>query len=192
MSYSAHSTHSTHTAVHGAGAGISNSHGVSVSAGAGAGRSRVIDPHIFDKVWHLDGLCIFYTSLARCRDIPSKDIIISNIRSHLEDVTASERWVWIFDGNGVGVKHTVHFPIAVALARMIQAHFSENLQHVYILNPGSAVEGVITQIVPMFSPESLKNMSILKGTLLEVFGKLQLIGWSDPCIRMVMDRIRHH
>lgn len=149
-----------------------------------------IDTHSFNEIGRTSKFGrIMYTCAANAKDYSNSKAITTHISTYL-DAEKMVPWTWVFDCRGLKTKHTLQIELAIALCRLIQDKYCENLQMIYILNPTTGVDTLLTHILPIFKKESLQYLRKLKGSALEIYMELKKDNMEETGIQAIMDKLR--
>ena len=112
---------------------------------------------------------VFYTRVADASRYNDKEGILSHYENLLKlSVGDKDKWVWIFDCDGFGLKHSLEISIAIAIgiARLIN-RFGK-VSKILVINSNSFINFVLS-VVKYFLEEEIYN----KITLIKTEEKLK-------------------
>lgn len=132
---------------------------------------------------------IMYTCAADAKDYSNTKAITTHISTYL-DTEKMVPWTWVFDCRGLKTKHTLQLELAVTLSRLIQDKYVENMQMIYILNPTTAVDTLVTHILPILRRDAAQYLRRLKGSPLEIYMELKKDNMEELGIQEIMNRLR--
>tara|TARA_Y100000816_G_scaffold281295_1_gene255664 strand:+ start:434 stop:883 length:450 start_codon:yes stop_codon:yes gene_type:complete len=84
-----------------------------------------------------------------------KEPIVAHFREVLDSKPREGAWVWIFDGKGFGLRHSLHVSTSLAIMRLI-TEYCDTLDEIRIVNSTRYVKAIFNTIVPLMNPK-LKN-----------------------------------
>jgi hypothetical protein len=116
--------------------------------------------HSLTKLYEKENVVYYYTCPAKA--IRYNDTV--GIANHYEGVIGeiNQPWVWVFDGDGFGLSHSLEVDIGIKLA-CIMAKYSDLLQKIIIINP-SVYVSVIYNVIYPFLNKKLKNIIEFKDS----------------------------
>jgi hypothetical protein len=97
-----------------------------------------------------NGVKIFYTCPAKATKYWDKDGIIK----HYEAVLSSKEegpWVWVLDGTGFDIVHSLQVQVGIALTHLITEKYSKNLEKILVINPTVYINIMYSILYPFIS-----------------------------------------
>ena len=83
------------------------------------------------------------------------------ILAHYEEVLEQnnhEPWIWMFDGQNFGFKHSLEIATAIGLISILKKH-NDSLQNIHIIHPTIYIKAMYTVIKPFLSSELIQKIS---------------------------------
>ena len=115
--------------------------------------------HSFNKVCDtLEGGPVFYTKISNASKYDDTKGIVDHCTKYLNHVNP-EKWSWIIDFEGFGIKHTLGMSTGVNLAKLIN-HYGK-LDNLIIINSNTLVEQMIKMIKLILNKEYHKCIEII-------------------------------
>ena len=104
--------------------------------------------HSLTKLYEKENVVYYYTC-------PAKAILYNDtigIINHYEGVIGeiNQPWIWVFDGNGFGLMHSLEVNIGLKLAGIMEK-YSELLQKIIVINSSFYVSIIYTAIYPFLN-----------------------------------------
>jgi len=109
--------------------------------------------HSLTKMYERDNIEYYYTCPAKATMYNDTVGIINHYKGVLKEIHGP--WVWIFDGTGFNLAHSLEVSIGIQLAGILSTCI--NLQKIVIINPTIYVSVIYTVLYP-FLNERLKGM----------------------------------
>jgi hypothetical protein len=106
----------------------------------------------------LEGGHIFLTQIAVATKYSDTDGIVSHCTNFL-NYTKPEKWTWIIDFNGFGIKHTLGLSTGIKLTKLVNTF--GRLQHLIVINPNIFVEQMLKIIRLTLNDEFQDRIYIL-------------------------------
>ena len=116
--------------------------------------------HSLTKLYEKENVAYYYTC-------PAKAILYNDtigIINHYEGVIGeiTQPWIWIFDGTGFGLSHSLEVEIGIKLA-CIMTKYSDLLQKIIVIHPSFYVTVIYNVIYPFLNTK-LKSIIEFKDT----------------------------
>ena len=70
-------------------------------------------------------------------------------------------WIWVFDAEGLGMKHLLSTGPGLALARLFNENYETSLVQIYVLNPNILYRTLLTCIWPFLSTSMRSRIELL-------------------------------
>ena len=111
--------------------------------------------HSLQNIGMLHDIVYYYT----CPSKATKYYDTVGIVDHYDGVLSKNNhsWVWIFDCNGLNLKHLLEINVGIQLASLISTKFSHNLLKIIIINPTWHIK-VILHLVSPFLNNHMKSI----------------------------------
>jgi hypothetical protein len=91
---------------------------------------------------------VYYTKPSSAKMYYDADSIVAHYKSELP---LDEKWMWVFDAEGFGLKHLLHFDVGIKLAKLISAEYKHNLIRIQIINTNSYINSIYAIVNPFLS-----------------------------------------
>lgn len=108
--------------------------------------------HSLTKLYERENIEYYYTCPAKATMYNDTVGIINHYNGVLQEIT--QPWVWIFDGEGFNLAHSLEVGIGIQLAGILST--CSHLQKIVIINPTIYVSVIYTVLYP-FLNERLKS-----------------------------------
>ena len=153
--------------------------------------TRDPESHSFVPLTTFGDKTVFYTHVGRNKDITELEAIIGHMAEFLEPLKArGAGWIWIVDCRGFTARHAGALGVATNVSKVIRDRYAELLYGTYILNANTAVNGLVSALMPLFSKETAENMQWLRGSPLELYVEFQKKGWSPHEVAPLIRELR--
>lgn len=101
---------------------------------------------------------VFYTKPADATRYWDTEGICAHYDGVLGEVDTA--WTWIFDGDGLGLKHVLEIDVGIALAKLISTKHSHNLETIHIINPSWYSRLILRLVLPFLSKKMQQTIVI--------------------------------
>lgn len=118
-----------------------------------------IDPmsHSLKKLGEKFNIEYYYTCPAEAKLYYDEEGIYNHYNGVLSDIPQENKWVWIFDSSGFGLKHLMYVNIGISLSSLISTKHSHNLEKIIIINPNIYITTTYN-IVKFFLSDYVKSI----------------------------------
>ena len=153
--------------------------------------TRDPESHSFVQLTTFGDKTVFYTNVGRNKDIAELEAIVGHMAEYLEPLkTRGAGWIWIVDCRGFTARHAGALGVATTVSRVIRDRYADLLYGTYILNANSAVNGLVTALMPLFAREAAERMQWLRGSPLELYVEFQKKGWAAHEVAPLIQELR--
>jgi hypothetical protein len=83
------------------------------------------------------------------------------VHHYKAELPVDEKWVWIFDAEGFGVKHLLHADVGIKLAKLISNDYRHNLLKIKVINSNIYVNTVYAIIKPFLSDGIIQKIEFV-------------------------------
>lgn len=107
-----------------------------------------------------DAKNIYYT----CPSKATKYWDTKGILSHYEellDANNNHHWIWVFDSQGFGLKHSMEFATALGLLKILKKH-NESLCEIRIINPTIYIKSFYGLLKPFINQDIIDRIIWVK------------------------------
>ena len=90
--------------------------------------------HSFEFIRQENNINYYYTCPAKA----SKYWDTKGILNHYKEILNNNNdapWIWIFDGAGFGLKHSLKIDTALGVIQLLKEHYGNSLIEIHIINP---------------------------------------------------------
>ena len=109
--------------------------------------------HSLTKLYERENIEYYYTCPAKAIRYNDTDGIINHYKGVLREI--NKPWVWIFDGTGFNLAHSLEINIGIQLATILAKN--NHLQKIIVTNPTIYVSAIYTVLYP-FLNDKLREM----------------------------------
>ena len=131
---------------------------------------------------------IFYTAPSKCLEPEDSPEAIAYYMAHFEE-TRPNKWIWIFDCQGMKTKDLIKSGVAKKLAELVQKTYIDTLESVYIVNPTWSIKTLVTFLTPFLLKETRSRIHLCSNGILDTIQKLESIGLTGPCLASLSQQI---
>lgn len=115
--------------------------------------------HSFYKMATEKDAVLIYSCPSEAKVLDKHSVVL-----HIDEVMKQQngqKWIWIFDGKGFGVKQASQVTTSMAILELITTNYIDSLIEVRMINPTNYVLAIFKTLVPFMNP-SLKNKIVWK------------------------------
>jgi hypothetical protein len=134
---------------------------------------------------------IFYTAPSKCLEPEDSPEAIAYYMAHFEE-TRPNKWIWIFDCQGMKTKDLIKSGVAKKLAELVQKTYFDTLQSIYIVNPTWQIKTLLTFLTPFLLKETRSRIHLCSNGILDTIHKLESIGLTGSCLASLSQQIMVH
>jgi len=115
--------------------------------------------HSLTKLYEKENVAYYYTCPAKA--IRYNDTV--GIANHYEGVLGeiNQPWIWLSDGEGFGLKHSIELEIGIKVACIIRK-YSDKLEKIIVIHPSIYVSIIYSAVYPFLNAK-LKNIIEFKN-----------------------------
>ena len=106
---------------------------------------------------------VFYTCPGDAEDYADYDGILLHYENMLK-FNKNKDWIWVFNCNGLQIKHSREFNTAKGVATLISEKYLHNIKQIYVIN-SNFVLNIILNIVWPFLNDKIKSLIITTDKL---------------------------
>jgi len=107
----------------------------------------------------LEGGHIFYTKISNASKYDDTDGIVKHVTNYLHYINPNDKWSWIMDFDGFGLKHTLGINTGIQLSKLINTF--GKLKYLFVINTNGFVEQMLTMIKFTLNKEYHKCIVVL-------------------------------
>tara|TARA_A100001015_G_C14791168_1_gene633135 strand:+ start:419 stop:808 length:390 start_codon:yes stop_codon:yes gene_type:complete len=101
--------------------------------------------HSFEFIRQENNINYYYTCPAKATKYWDTKGILNHYREVLNN-NNNAPWIWIFDGSGFGLKHSLKIDTALGLIQLLKEDYGNSLIEIHIINPGIYIKSFYTLI----------------------------------------------
>jgi hypothetical protein len=101
--------------------------------------------HSFDFIRQENNINYYYTCPAKASKYWDTKGILNHYREVLDN-NNNAPWIWIFDGTGFGLKHSLKIDTALGLIQLLKEDYGNSLIGIHIINPSIYIKSFYTLI----------------------------------------------
>jgi hypothetical protein len=134
-----------------------------------------ITSHSFNLITHtLEGGHIFLTKIADATKYSDTDGIVSHCRNFL-NYTKPDKWIWIIDFKGFGIKHTLGISTGIQLTKLVNTF--GRLQQLIVINTNIFVEQML-KIIRLTLRDEFQDRIYILHSRDDDFFKNKMLKWT--------------
>lgn len=117
--------------------------------------------HSFDFIRQENNINYYYTCPAKASKYWDTKGILNHYREVLDN-NNNAPWIWIFDGTGFGLKHSLKIDTALGLIQLLKGHHGNSLIEIHIINPSIYIKSFYTLIYEFLNDDIVDKIKWYK------------------------------
>jgi hypothetical protein len=113
--------------------------------------------HSFELLKQDNNVNYYYTCPAKASKYWDTPGILNHYREVL-DSNNHRPWIWVFDGEGFGLKHSLKIDTALGLIRLLKEQYGDSLMEIHIINPGIYIKSFYTLIYKFLNNDIIQKI----------------------------------
>ena len=113
----------------------------------------------YNDILEFSTLSFYYTCPSKSKKYYDKDGIINHFENLL-NFNNENKWIWIFDGNGFELKHSLQLQTAIAITKIISSKYKKSLKNIIIINSSWHLQNALN-LLWVFLDDHLKSLIII-------------------------------